>query len=134
MTRIYKPLVFSQAPYTFIAIKRETAMLEPMTVSYLTAPRERVGARLLLLRETWSGTHYGAQDEFADYVGISPQSWNNYERGRSRIELSKALQVVSTTGVSLDWIYLGLWGNVPEDIARRLRQRDREKHSNRRAS
>jgi transcriptional regulator with XRE-family HTH domain len=105
-----------------------------MSASYLNAPREEVGARLLLLRETWSGTHRGAQDEFADYVGISPAAWNNYERGRSRIELSKALQVVSRTGVSLDWIYLGLWGNVPEDIARRLRQRDRERHPNRRAS
>jgi transcriptional regulator with XRE-family HTH domain len=91
--------------------------------SYLTSSREEVGARLLLLREAMCGTHLGAQVEFAQLVGISPQAWNNYERGSSRIELGKALQLCEKVGASLDWIYLGKDGLMPAHVLRKVRDR-----------
>lgn len=44
---------------------------------------------------------------FAQTVDITPQAWNNYEKGRRRIELDQAMKLVRRYGVSLDWIYRG---------------------------
>jgi len=78
-------------------------------------PQDRAAAatRLRLIRET-SGI---SQVEFCARVGISPQAWNNYERGARLISLDQALAVCSATNVTLDFIYRGLTLGLPAEIA-----------------
>ena len=66
---------------------------------------------------------------------IGLQSWNNYERGHSRIELDAALRIARKTGVLIDWIYLGLHEDrLPSDIREKIANRRREAIRHRNAS
>lgn len=47
------------------------------------------------------------QAAFARLVGISQPSLANYEKGDRRPELDKAIQIITKTGITLDWLYLG---------------------------
>jgi transcriptional regulator with XRE-family HTH domain len=84
----------------------------------------QIGERLRLLRETLQYS----QTEFARKLNISLQTWNNYERGVSRIRVDEAYKLVQQTGVTLDWIYLGTESHLPKalseklDMMRRLKQ------------
>ena len=50
---------------------------------------------------------------FAGLASISPQAYNNYERGRQRPELDKAIALVRAHKLTLDWIYLGNRAGCP---------------------
>jgi len=78
-------------------------MQTPAMAEEARTPKD-IGRRLVLLRHALNDPTSAA---FAERVGITPQSMNNYERGVRRIELDKALQIVTRTGVTLDWIYRG---------------------------
>ena len=80
----------------------------------LMRPTERtqVADRLRMIREG-SGL---SQVDFCARTGISPQAWNNYERGARLISLDQALAVCSATNVTLDFIYRGLTLGVPSEI------------------
>jgi len=82
---------------------------------------DEVADRLRCLREATGYTHSAAA--FARWLDITEQAWNNYERGRRRIELDQAMKIVTRTGVSLDWIYRGLEHTLPVNVAERLRNR-----------
>lgn len=60
------------------------------------------------------------QQRLADITGLSVQAWNNAERGRSRIGLDNAIRLVRGTGLTLDWIYLGIKTGLPLGIAEAL--------------
>ncbi|CAH1671889.1 helix-turn-helix transcriptional regulator [Chelatococcus asaccharovorans] len=61
-----------------------------------------------------------AQVQFAQMVGLTQQSWNNYERGRRRIDLDQAFRLCAVTGVTLDWIYFGDRSGLPLRLAQMI--------------
>lgn len=65
--------------------------------------REAISSRLKLTRLA-TGL---SQTEFAKKIDMGLQTWNNYERGISRISIDEALKVCRGVGVGLDWIYQG---------------------------
>ncbi|MGU3387184.1 helix-turn-helix transcriptional regulator [Methylobacterium sp. D53M] len=71
------------------------------------------GERLRLLREI-HGMH---QAEWARHIGVTRQSWNNYEMGAARISIDAAMILLRKFGVSLDWIYNGEEAMLPKKIA-----------------
>ncbi len=75
------------------------------------------GQRLLATRLALG---YESQLEFAHAAGVSPQAWNNYERGRSRPALEIALALCAQFQLTLDWIYRGDAGGLPHRLARAL--------------
>jgi transcriptional regulator with XRE-family HTH domain len=90
---------------------------------------DAIADRLRLIREA-KGL---IQASMARLVGITPQEWNNWERGRDRISLEKAIQVCAATGASLDWIYRGDMKGLPLDLATRIQELTRRPHQKRRA-
>lgn len=85
-----------------------------------------IAERLRSLRET---VNVGNQRAFAEFLGISAQAWNNYEKAGRRISLDEALKVVRRTGVTLDWIYFGDERGLPLELATALRKLDKTKRS-----
>jgi DNA-binding transcriptional regulator YiaG len=61
-----------------------------------------------------------SQKAFADRLGISPQRWNNFERGAPlTIEIAqKLLRIIP--GLTLDWIYNGDRRGLTMELDRRL--------------
>ncbi|MGC2779689.1 MAG: helix-turn-helix transcriptional regulator [Bradyrhizobium sp.] len=92
-------------------------------------PREvnEISDRLRLIREA-KGLN---QATFARLVGIEPQAINNYETGLRRISVDQAIKICAATGVSLDYIYRGLTGHLPVDIATELQRLHRQDRSRR---
>lgn len=78
---------------------------------------EATGRRLIATRLALGFT---SQLEFAEAAGVSPQAINNYERGRSRPQLSVALALCERFQLTLDWIYRGDPGGLPMRLARVL--------------
>lgn len=78
---------------------------------------EAVSGRLEDLRLAMGFTK---QAEWCRFVGITPQAWNNYESGVNRISLEAAYQVCTRTGVSLDYIYRGIFVGLPYEIVTKL--------------
>lgn len=54
-----------------------------------------------------------------------PQKWNNWEHGRDRIPVPSAIKVCIASGATLDYIYRGLMGGLPSDLAQRLDSTDK---------
>ncbi|MGC2781121.1 MAG: helix-turn-helix transcriptional regulator [Bradyrhizobium sp.] len=96
---------------------------------FLPMPREvnEISDRLRLIREA-KGLN---QATFARLVGIEPQAINNYETGLRRISVDQAIKICAATGVSLDYIYRGLTGHLPVDIATELQRLQRQEKSRR---
>lgn len=53
------------------------------------------------------------QAGFAALVGISQPALNNYLKGLRRPELDVAIQIQAKTGITLDWLYLGIRSGLP---------------------
>jgi hypothetical protein len=67
-----------------------------------------VGERLRKIRHLAGYTEYGDQKQFALDYDFHPCSWNHWEKGGS-IPWQEALKVTKVlSGVTLDWIYLGV--------------------------
>lgn len=82
---------------------------------------EGISARMRAMR-LYFGALQGkeSQTEFARYLGISKNAWNNYEALGWRPRLDEAQKMVSLTGVTLDWIYTGDDRFLPAHLARAL--------------
>jgi DNA-binding XRE family transcriptional regulator len=104
--------------------------LEPTLKPSLAMARKRqpdsrndIGERLRVTREALGLS----QAELCRRLGISPAAWNNAETGDNRIGIDNAMLLCKTTGVTLDWIYLGHRGGLPQklavDIERLLKRR-----------
>lgn len=80
--------------------------------------KRRVGERLTTLRQAreWQ------QKTFAEMLGagMTPQKLNNYERGRDLLPVHYAARVCALTGANFDYIYRGLLGGLPGDLAAKL--------------
>ncbi|WP_165820162.1 helix-turn-helix transcriptional regulator [Microvirga sp. KLBC 81] len=49
----------------------------------------------------------GTQAALCKKTGIKPQTWNQYERGRSRIPIDTAIEFARIYDVDLHWLYMG---------------------------
>lgn len=79
-------------------------------------PLDEIAERLRWTREALGVN----QAEIARRAKLSPQQWNNYEKGRQRIALDEALKLCTATGVTLDWIYRGDLGGVAMELGMRI--------------
>jgi transcriptional regulator with XRE-family HTH domain len=75
--------------------------------------RTEIAQRLRLTREALGL----AQAELCRRTGIRPAAWNNAETGDNRLGIDSAMQLCKATGVTLDWIYLGHRGGLPQKLA-----------------
>lgn len=90
-----------------------------------------IAKRLILLRKSLGYT----QAFMANLIGASPQAWGNYEQGLRRIRIDEALLLCGATGVTLEWIYRGNIGLLPNDLLGKiqLELRDRARARGKRA-
>jgi transcriptional regulator with XRE-family HTH domain len=56
------------------------------------------------------------QRQLAEILNITGPRWANYEVGTSRIPIDIALRLVEKWEVSLDWIYYGNEGLMPNQL------------------
>jgi len=56
---------------------------------------------------------------------VTPQKWNNYERGRDRIPVETAIRVCVISGANLDYIYRGLMGGLPASLISQIEAEER---------
>lgn len=108
-------------------LKRELrARANPRIISRMDAAPERrynprsleaISGRLIVLRRTVGMS----QGEFAAAAGIAANTYNQYEKAKSRPELDKAIMICDRFQVTLDWLYFGDPAGLPFQIADRLR-------------
>lgn len=77
-----------------------------------------VGERISLLRQARSWQ----QKMLAEMIGegLTPQKLNNYEKGRDLIPVHFATRLAMLTGAGFDYIYRGILGNVPGELAEKI--------------
>lgn len=51
---------------------------------------------------------------------ISPQRWNNYERGIRPIDIEFAARLCERYGLTMDYLYRGVMAGLPYDLAQRI--------------
>ena len=100
-----------------------------MQVCGLMAPRmppespespQAVGKRLKALRDALDLS----QDDIAASIGMASgsASWSPYEKGKDMIPAHNALALCRRYGVTMDWLYRGLWhAGVPFDLGELIR-------------
>lgn len=89
-----------------------------------------IGMRLRALRLALSpGLGLAQQSDFARWLGLTPQSWNNIERGFARPSIDIARKIRAKTGVTHDWIFEGDDRYLPHHLAILLAEVDREARS-----
>ena len=75
--------------------------------------RGDIGDRLRLTREALGLS----QAELCRRTRISPAAWNNAETGDNRLGIDNAMELCKATGVTLDWIFMGHRGGLPQKLA-----------------
>ncbi len=91
-----------------------------MSAAHVTHAQE-VAKRLLVSRLALKLT----QARLCANTGISPQAWNNAQRGAARIGVDLAMQLCNETGLTLDWIYRGIRRGLPDGILEEIARLDR---------
>lgn len=66
-----------------------------------------MGLRLCKARQKKFGTERGSAKKCADALEITPQTWNDYEAGKSEIGFGKVLFFAAFFGVSPCWLLTG---------------------------
>jgi hypothetical protein len=75
--------------------------------------------RLRLLREVYTGD---SQPEFAKLIDIPFKRWNMYERGYPIARETAFRLIEKLEGVSVEWLWFGMEGNMSQDLLRRIDQ------------
>lgn len=81
-----------------MSIIRLMKFTRPETIS-----NDAIAQRLVVTREAL-GLRQG---EFAARADIAANTYNQYEQGKNRISLDKAIALCDEFGMTLDWIYRG---------------------------
>lgn len=89
-----------------------------MKVVKNTRWQRMVGSRLQTTRIALGKT----QADLARVLLISPQRWNNYERGARPIDIEFAIRLCERFGVTLDWLYRGIVAGLPFELAQRVEE------------
>ena len=86
-----------------------------------TNENKEIGIRLEVTRLALG---YEKQTEFVaalqDVIPMIVQRWNAYECGRERITVPVALALCARFDLSLDWIYRGKKGQLPQQLAKAI--------------
>lgn len=94
--------------------------LEPAELDMSVAEAGLIGERLRAYRKAIGMS----QVDFAGRAGVTPQAYNNWEKGRQRPELDSGIALALAHKIPLDWIYLGraseLKTGISDKIDRRL--------------
>lgn len=53
------------------------------------------------------------QKDMAAVAGVTPQAWNNWEKGRARPDVEQVYALCRATGVTSDWVYYGDRSGLP---------------------
>lgn len=77
---------------------------------------EAVCARLIDLRKALGLK----QNEIAQRAGLSATQWSNYEKRTRMPNIQDMIRLADEFGASLDYIYRGLLGGLPHDLAMKL--------------
>ena len=77
--------------------------------------------RLRILRQIISDEN---QQDFADRLGIDMKRWNNYERGYPVPREIAFLLMDTFPGISVEWIWFGMTGNLSQHYAKRIAEID----------
>ena len=64
--------------------------------------------------------------EIAARAGLTPSQWSNYEAGIRMPNLEDMIRLADEVGASLDYIYRGLVGGLPHELAMNLANRDHD--------
>lgn len=80
--------------------------------------RKMVGNRLEVTRIALGRK----QADLARILLISPQRWNNYERGAKPLDIEIAIRICDKFGVTLDWLYRGDLSTLRFELAQRIGQ------------
>lgn len=80
---------------------------------------EVIGPRLRAIR---LAAGYERQEAFAAICDISPQAWNNYERGRQTPRIDQLSKIRQATGVTADFILYGDPRGLTVEMADRIRR------------
>lgn len=81
-----------------------------------------IGLRLQLAREVLGYTdEKELQGKFAEDAGIEANTYNQYERGKSRPDLERGKMLCKTYGLSLDYIYLGRFDGLTHQLATKIK-------------
>lgn len=77
-----------------------------------------VGERLRLIRKAKKLK----QNLLADMIGggVTPQKLSNYESGRDLIPVHVAARLCAVTGANFDYLYRGMMGGLPADMAQAI--------------
>lgn len=84
---------------------------------------QAIGKRLKVLRCALNLS----QDQIAVSIGMASgsASWSPYERGKDMISAHNAMALCRRYGVTMDWIYRGLWhAGLPFDLAEQMRHQE----------
>src|SRR5258705_11069204 len=76
-----------------------------------------VTLRVIAIRTLMYGD---SQRTFARWLGISISRWNNFEKGFPISRDIATLLVSRIEGLSVDWLWFGLTGNMSKPLLRRL--------------
>lgn len=76
-----------------------------------------IAERLVITREAMGLS----QAEFCRQAGIAANSYNQYEKGKRRLNLDAGLRMCERFGYTLDWIYRGTLDGLPSGLAERIR-------------
>lgn len=89
--------------------------------------KQKVGERLGAAREAldWS------QKDFAEAVDLTPQAWNNWEKGRQLIPPESAVKFCERFGLTLDFIYAGKLDALPTSLSKDISSRLKDNAYNR---
>lgn len=57
-----------------------------------------------------------SQVQMSRSIGVSPQRWNNWERGTRPLDLSAAVALCERHELTLDWLYRGVSAGLPYEL------------------
>lgn len=83
---------------------------------------EDIGRRVLALRNALGHN----QTAFAKLTGLSQSALANYEAGHRRPDLDAAFKLVNRTGITLDWLYLGVRSGLPQRLLEQVAELDQQ--------
>ena len=62
------------------------------------------------------------QGRFAERAGCAVNAYNQWERGKRRLDVGAAIKIAATYSLTLDWIYRGIPSGLSADLVGRLTQ------------
>lgn len=79
--------------------------------------KREMGRRLRAVRRALD---FHVQKEFADLLGVSPERYNQWEKGRRLPDIYALVRLKDKLGISIDYIVAGDRSGLPVRLAERI--------------